>query len=190
MRAIPIGLLLLALAGCSEPPQKELDEARSAIEAAQAAGAETYAAEEFAGATAALQKARASVDERDYRQALSYAIDARQRAIEASRLVPEARAHVLAAADAELKKTSDSVAHLESLLRAAHDAGASAQELRPSQETLHAAQEALQETRTRLEARKYAEALTRLRGVRENVDATANDVAPILQRLKGKRRSG
>ena len=188
MRVIPLGLLLLALAACSEPPQKEIDEARSAIEAAQAAGAQTYAAEEYAGAQATLDKARASVEQRDYRQALSYAIDARQRAIEASRLVPEARARAKAAAEADVKKTADSVTHLESVLRAAKDAGTPAQELRPARETLEAAQRVLQEARTTLDARKYAEAGALVRGVRENVDTAAKAVASIPQHPKGKRR--
>jgi predicted S18 family serine protease len=190
VRVIPIGLVLLALAACSEPPQKEIDEARSAIEAAQAAGAQTYAPEEYAGATATLDKARASVDQRDYRQALSYAIDARQRAIEASRLVPEARARAKAAADAEFKKTSDSVTHLESVLRAARDGGVSVQELRASRQTLDAAHHVLQEARTALDAWKYAEASSLLRGVRENVDTAAKGVASIPPHPKGKRRSG
>ena len=193
MRVIAIGLLGVlfgALAGCSEPPQKEIDEAQSAIAAAQAAGAETYAAEEYAGATATLQKARAAIEQRDYRQALSYAIDSRQRAIEASRLVPDARARAKTAADSELKNTGESVTHLASLLRAARDAGASAQELRAPDETMTAATRALQEARTALEARKYAEANALLHGVRENVDTAAKAVAPIPQRLKGKRRSG
>ena len=184
-----IGLLLLfALAGCSEPPQKEIDEARSAIDAAQAAGAAIYAAEEYAGAAAALEKARGSVDQRDYRQALNYAIDARQRAIEASRLVPDARARAKASADDELKKTADSVAHLESVLRAARDAGASAQELRGSRETLDAAKRVLQEARTALEARKYAEANGQLRGVREKIDSAARTVSSIPRHPKSKRR--
>jgi Domain of unknown function (DUF4398) len=190
VRVIPIGLLLLALAGCSEPPQKELDEARSAIDAAQAAGATTYAPEEFAGATAALEKAKAAVDQRDYRQALNYAIDARQRAIEASRVVPEARTHASAAAEAEMKAIRESMAHLESVLRAAGDAGVAAQELLAPHETLEAAKGVLQEARTTLDARKYAEAVTLLRGVREKLDAAAKTVSSIPQRGKGKRRSG
>jgi len=189
VRAIPIGLLLLALAGCSEPPQKEIDEARSAIDAAKAAGADLYAPEEFAGAATTLQKAHAAVDERDYRQALSYAIDARQRAVEASRLVPDARAHAKAAAEAELKKTTDRVAHLESVLRTAQGAGASAQELRASRDTLAAARRVLQETRTALDGQKYAEANTLLHGVRENVDLASSTAESIPQHAKGKRRS-
>jgi hypothetical protein len=185
VRVLPIGLLLLALAGCSEPPQKEIDEAKSAIDAARAAGAEQYAPAEYSGATATLDKARASVDERDYRQALSYAIDARQRAIEASRLVPEARAQLKAAAEAELKQAADSVAHLDSALRAAGDAGVRAQDLLPAHDALMAAKQVLQEARTTLDARKYAEANALLRGVREKLDAEAKSVSSISQRSRG-----
>jgi Domain of unknown function (DUF4398) len=185
-----LGLLVAALAGCSEPPQKEIDEAMSAIDAARAAGAQQYAADEFAGATATLDKARVAVEQRDYRQALSYAIDARQRAIEASQVVPNARARASAAASEQLKRTADSVTHLESVLRAAQDAGVPAQELRASRETLEAARAVLQETRTTMDARKYAEANALLRGVRENVDLTVKAVESIPQYAKGKRKSG
>jgi hypothetical protein len=188
VRVLPIGLLLFTLAGCSGPPQKEIDEAGSAIDAARAAGAEAYAADDYAGATVALQKARQAVDQRDYRQALNYAIDARQRAVEASRHVVEGRAQSKADAEAELKKAAESVAHLESVLRAAGDAGTPAQELLASHETLQAAKGALQEARTALDARNYVDANARLRGVRENLDAAAERVASIPQRSKGKRR--
>jgi hypothetical protein len=190
VRAFPIVLLLVALAGCSEPPQKEIDEAKSAIDAARAAGADQYASAEFSGATATLDKARASVDERDYRQALSYAIDARQRAIEASRLVPEARARLKAAAETELKLANDSVAHLDSALRAAGDAGVRAQDLRRAHDALVAARQVLQEARTTLDARKYAEANAMLRGVREKLDAEAKSVSSIPQRPRAKGKRG
>jgi hypothetical protein len=187
VRAFPIVLLLLALAGCSEPPQKEIDEAKSAIDAARAAGADQYAAEEFTGAAATLEKARASVGERDYRQALSYAIDARQRAVEASRLVPAARERVKADAEAELKRTAASVTHLEAVVRAAQAAKVPARELRTARETHDAARGVLQEARTALDARKYAEAGALLRGVRGNVDSAAAAVSSIPQRPRSKK---
>lgn len=193
MRANAIGLLgvlVVTLAGCSEPPRKEIDEARSAIDAAQAAGAATYASEEYAGAVATLDKARASVEQRDYRQALNYAIDARQRAIEASRLVPDARAQAKTAADADVEKTAGSIVHLESVLRDARAAGASAQEMRAPQETLRAAKRVLQEARTAIDGQKYAEANALLRGVREKLDTAAKAAASIQPHAKGRRRPG
>jgi hypothetical protein len=191
VRPFLIGLLLLAAAGCSEPPQKEIDQAQSAIDAARAAGADRYAADDFAGATATLQKAHASVEQRDYRQALSYAIDARQRAIEASRLVPEARARAKTAADAAATAASERADHLETVLRAAADAKVPARELHAPRETLAAARTSLQEARSLADKGNFGEAAAALAGVREKLDAAGKTVASIPQRpkaAKGRKR--
>ena len=79
-----IALFVLS-AGCSEPPQKEIDRAQQAIDSARAAGAEQYAPDTFAAATAALKQSHEAVDQRDYRLALSRAVDASDRAQEAAR---------------------------------------------------------------------------------------------------------
>jgi hypothetical protein len=81
------GLLVLPLAmiGCGEPPQREYHQAQGAIEAARAAGAETYAAEELATAEQALKNYDAAVAQRDYRQALNHALHARERAAAAAK---------------------------------------------------------------------------------------------------------
>ena len=63
-----------------------------------------------------------------------------------------------------------------------------AQELRTARQTIDAAHRVLQEARTALDARKYAEANAMLRGVRENVDAEANAVSSIPQRAKADKR--
>src|SRR5437764_830945 len=57
--------VLALLTACSEPPQKEIDQAQSAVDAARAARADAYAPEEYTAAAAALQRARQAVDERD-----------------------------------------------------------------------------------------------------------------------------
>ncbi|HJR60105.1 MAG TPA: hypothetical protein VJ813_11920, partial [Vicinamibacterales bacterium] len=62
MRAVPAVLLpLLLLAACSAPPQKEIDLAQGALDAAGAAGAKQYAPQEYAAATSSLQQARDAV---------------------------------------------------------------------------------------------------------------------------------
>ena len=89
MRRTTLGLLLSALfftIGCSEPPAKERQQADEALNAARAVGAQTYAAEELTAAEAALVRYDADVAQRDYRQALNHAIEARDRAHEAARL--------------------------------------------------------------------------------------------------------
>src|SRR5437773_5668205 len=70
----------LAASGCGNPPDKEMQQAQGAIDAARAAGADQYARDEFAAAEDALKRAREAVVQRDYRQALNNALDARERA--------------------------------------------------------------------------------------------------------------
>jgi predicted S18 family serine protease len=183
-----IALLLLAAAGCSEPPQKEIDQAQSAIDAARAAGADKYAADDYTGAESTLQKAHAAVDQRDYRLALSYAIDARQRAIEAEHAVAEARTRQKTDAEREFKAESDRTARLDVALREADSARTPAQQLRTAREAIEAARTSLQETRRLFDGGNYADAAPALAAVRENVDLAAKAVESIPQRGKASKR--
>lgn len=188
MRRLLIGLLLLTAAGCSEPPQKEIDQAQSALDAARAAGADKYAAEEYSGATTTLQKARDSVEQRDYRQALSYALDARQRALEASRLVPEARTRAKTEAEAAFKATSEQADRLDGAIRGAQIQKIPARELRAPRQTLSAARSSLQEARILLDRGNYAEAVAPLPAVREKIEVSIKAVASIPPRPKPVKR--
>src|SRR5438034_1116223 len=78
-------LASLSSAACGAPPDKELQQAQSAIEAARAAGADRFAVEEFLAAQNALARANEAVAQRDYRLALNHALDARERAQTATR---------------------------------------------------------------------------------------------------------
>src|SRR5258708_7676149 len=87
-RGLPgaFALVLLAsflTAGCSEPPDKERQQAEGALEAARAAAADVYAPTEFQDAQASLKKYDDAVAQRDYRLALNDALEARDRAYEA-----------------------------------------------------------------------------------------------------------
>src|SRR5215213_417494 len=82
-------LALLLLTACGTPPHKEMEQAQSAIDAARAAGADRYAAEEFAAATAALVLATNAANERDNRLALNHALESREHAQNAARIAAE-----------------------------------------------------------------------------------------------------
>ena len=178
-RLIAAGALLVCIAGCSEPPQKELDQAQGAVDTARAAGADQYAPDDYNAATTSLQKAHDAVDQRDYRQALSYALDGRQRAFEAARLVPEARTHARTAAESAFKTASERANRLDTLLREAKEARVPARELRSPQETLTAARRSLQEARKLIDAGSFSEAAAVLPQVRENLDLAAASIASI-----------
>ena len=82
------------LAACGDPPNREMDQAQGAIDAARAAGAEQYAEEELAAAVTALNQAKDAVAQGDYRSALTYALDSRERAQNAAKQASDQRAAV------------------------------------------------------------------------------------------------
>jgi hypothetical protein len=98
-RTLYLLLFPLALAGCTEPPAKEIAAAESAIAAAENAGAETYAADRLTAAKKALSDARQRVTERDFRAALSSANEAGEKARAAIRSAESSKQLTRAAAE-------------------------------------------------------------------------------------------
>ena len=180
MRRLPvIGLFLLfVIAACSGPPQREIDQARSALASARTAGADRYASEEYAAAASSLEKANAAVDQRDYRQALNYALDSRQRAVEAEQLAPAGKARAKGATEALYGTVASTTNRLQSALRAAENA-ASPKTLRAGQAVLKDARAHLQKASAAITAENYEEAAKTLADVRVKLNAALTDVQNI-----------
>ena len=177
-RLLAIGLLLLTSAGCSGPPQKEIDQAQSALDVARTAGAERYATSEFAAAASSLEKAHAAVGQRDYRQALNYAIDSRQRATEAARQATDGKARAKTAVEALYGEIATLANKLQAALRTAETA-APAKLLRASQTTLRDARADLQKASAAITAGNYADATKVLTDVRGKLTPALADVQSI-----------
>ena len=189
MRRLPvIALLLLFAAGCSEPPQKEIDQAQGALDAARAAGADKYAVDEYTAASGALQKAHDFVAQRDYRQALSYAIDARERAQDAARAAADGKAQARAAAERALVDFSARVQQLDSRLKAAESARVPARDLRDPAATLTQAKTALQKARTAFGTGDFLGVEAPLSGVKDKIDVAMKQVDTASQRGKARKR--
>ena len=105
---VSLGVLLF-VAACAEPPNKEMNQAQGAIDAARAAGAEAYAAQELAAASDALKRSEEAVTQNDYRLALSLAIDSRERAQTAAKVAVENRAKARGNAERIVAETNSSV---------------------------------------------------------------------------------
>ncbi len=170
-RLLAAPLLLLLVAGCSEPPHKEINQAQGSIDAARAAGAEQYASEAFTAATSALQQSHEAVEQRDYRLALTRAIDASERAQDAAKLAADGKA--LARSEAELAvSTANAAAQaLDARLKAADAARVPARTLVAPRKTATEAAATLQKARARLAAGAYAEALSAVRGLERAIRA-------------------
>ena len=103
-RVLPaVCLALLVTIGCGgDPPDKEMQQAQGALDAARAAGADKYAADEFTAATLALTNAKEAVEQRDYRLALNHALDSRERAQNAAAQAADGKAAARVAAEREI----------------------------------------------------------------------------------------
>lgn len=76
--------LLLTLAGCARPPHQKLDSASHLVDRARAVQAQQHAPTEFQAALDALQDARSSIQNRDYKKAdnsLDFSLQHASRAI-------------------------------------------------------------------------------------------------------------
>ena len=155
----------LLFAACSEPPRKEIDQAQQAVDNARQAGAEQYAADVFAAATAALQQAREAVDQRDYRLALSRAVDATDRAQEAAKAAAENKAAARSQAEAAINAANAAVLHLQSRLKVADETRVPSREIAPARAAVKSGEGSLQKARALLAAGNYAAATAAVSGL-------------------------
>jgi Domain of unknown function (DUF4398) len=114
--------IALATAACAEPPNKEMDQAQGALDAARAAGAEQYAREEYRAASDALKRAHDAVAQSDYRLALNNALDSRERAQNAARQAADGKAQVRAEVDRTMREVTGLVVQANARLEAARKA--------------------------------------------------------------------
>jgi hypothetical protein len=188
VRRLLVIVVLLLTAGCSEPPQKEIDQAQAAVDAARTAGADRYATADFTAAVSSLDKAREAVEQRDYRQALNYALDSRQRAVDAGRQAVDGQARARKAADAAYTEAATRANALQAALRTAETNKTPAKLLKPGQTALRTARADLQKASAAISAGNYEDATKLLTEVREKLDAAIVEMKNIPPRAG--RRSG
>jgi hypothetical protein len=102
----------LAVAGCDQPPNREIQAGEAALAQAKKDLADAYSPEQWKAAEAALAQARQKVEAKDYRGALSSAMDAGEKARAADAAVASAKVLAKGAADmaqAEVQAALDEV---------------------------------------------------------------------------------
>ncbi len=174
--------VIAALAGsaCGDPPDKEMSQAQTAIDAASASGAERYARDEFVAAQEALKKAKEAVADRDYRQALNNALDARERAQNASKEAAERKAATRGAAEFALKDATSALRDANEKLKTAETSHAGGRTVATARHTIADAETAVQKARATFTDGDFPAATdiahaatTRLRGAAADLDAGA-----------------
>jgi len=187
-RVLPaVCLALFVTIGCGgEPPDKEMQQAQGALDAARAAGADKYATEEFTAATLALTNAKEAVDQRDYRLALNHALDSRERAQNAAKMAADGKAAARTEADRAINAAQAEINAAEARLKTA-EAGKSSKALDRPRRAIGTAQATLQEARADYERGDYLDipavakaATASLTAVSAELDAVA--ATPVHRR--------
>jgi hypothetical protein len=171
MRRLPAWLLaaLVVLPACAEPPNKEINQAQGALDAARAAGAERYAADEYRAAAQALKEANDAVGQRDYRLALNHALDSRERAQNAAREAADSKARVRSEVERTLADVAALLAQANGRVAAARTSRTARRNLREAQTLLAGVNEDVQKAGAAVKAEDYAGAQPALDGVKERI---------------------
>jgi Domain of unknown function (DUF4398) len=179
-RVLLFSILLPAslLIACGEPPNKELHQAQGAIDAARAVGAAVYAPDELKGAVDALTRAQEAVAQRDYRLALNYALDSRERAQAAAKRAADERATARSDAERLLADTTAAIAVATVRLKAAEDADTPAQGTATLRAAIETARRATDDAGNALAKEDYLGARQRLQGVSRAIAAAVESVPP------------
>jgi hypothetical protein len=181
-RRLAFAIVILS-AGCAEPPNKEMNQAQGAIDAARAAGADRFAAAEFSAATDALKRSEEAVAAGDYRQALSHAIDSRERAQSAAKMAVEGRADARGQAERAIAEVATLLSQARAQLK-----NLASRPLRGPRATVATAEKALQEARASLAKEDYAAVGPALNGVAVELQAAlaliGGGAAPAPSRRK------
>jgi hypothetical protein len=156
---------------CAEPPNKEMNQAQGAIDAARAAGADKFAAVEFAAANDALKKSEEAVAAGDYRQALSHALDSRERAQNAAKQAVDGRADARGQAERAIAEVATLLSRARAQLKDADVARLSAAKLQGPRATVDATDALLQEARTALKTEDYSAVTRALNGAARKLQA-------------------
>jgi len=182
-----IGAVTLVVLACSDPPTKEMNQAQGAIDAAKAAGAEQYAPEDYRAAVASLQRAQDAVTQRDYRQALNFALDARERAHDAARSGADRMAQVRSDAEQTITTLTLTIQTTRTRLTVADAAHVPDTQLATLRQEVDHAQADLQKARTELSQQHYTAARDASHGALDRIQAAQNALNAAIDAKTGHR---
>jgi hypothetical protein len=141
---------------CGEPPDREIQQALGAIDAARAAGAEQYAREELTAAEVAVEQAHDAIAAGDLRLALNHALDGRERARNAAMLAADRKVAAGVEADHVLAALAAALTAAQTSLRAAESAQTPPGALEGPQTAIMDGERLLQEARAAFQKGDYS----------------------------------
>jgi hypothetical protein len=154
-----------------------MQQAQGAIDAARAGGSDQYASQEFTAAVDALKHAHEAADDRDYRQALNFALDARERAQLALKEAADNKAAARVNADRALAGANTALGVAQKRLADLETARVPAKLLGDPRKQLEASERRVQEARAAFDRGDYPDATAA-------ADATSQALSALVDSLE------
>lgn len=159
-----------------------MNQAQGAIETARAAGADRYASEEYGAAVAALEKSREMATQRDYRQALNFALDARERAVDAARAGAERMAQARSEAETAVRAAAQILQVAQTRAKTSAARAADKTPATPLRDAIAQAEKDLQEARSAIARQDYTPA----RDLARAIDQRIHEAMAAAEQATGK----
>ena len=172
---------------CATPPSREMDQAQGSIDAARAAGADRFATEQYDAAVKALQNAHSAVAQRDYRLALNYALDGRDRAQRAAKEAATQQAVLRSAAERRLGEVTASLDQAEQQLKSAETARVPRRSLTAARAAITEAEALLQKAGTSIQAGNYSMSQEQLAESAKKLQAAVAEIESATK-ARGRRK--
>lgn len=172
-------------AACATPPTREMDQAQGSIDAARAAGADRFATEQYDAAVRALQNAETAVTQRDYRAALNYALDSRDRAQRAAKEAATQQVVLRSAAERRLGEVTASLDQARQQFKTAEAARVPRRSLATARTAIADAEASLQKAGTSIQESNYSASQEQLAESAKKLQAA---IAEIENAAKGRAR--
>lgn len=178
----------LAVVSCAQPPDREMQQAQGAIDAARAAGADQYASVEFAAAVDALKRSHDAVAARDYRLALNHALDSRERAQTAAKEATDAKATAHTEADRGLTMAAAALEQARGAVKAAEGVRAPARVVDPARTAIATLDRRVQEARATFDKGDYRAAAKAASAATEALATVTRDLDAATRPAVRRRR--
>jgi hypothetical protein len=181
-------LALLLLTACGTPPNKEMDQAQGAIDAARAAGADRYAAEEFTAATRSLMLAMEAVDQRDYRLALNHALESREHAQNAARISAETQGKLRAEVERSMAEIAALLAQANGRLTTAEKTRVPPSIVSDTRRSIASANGDVQKAGAAVQAQDFPAAQATLSGAKQRISQIITRLDAAIRAQNARRR--
>ena len=182
-------LALVLLAACGAPPNKEMDQAQGAIDAARATGADRYATDEFTAAQRSLTLATQAVDQRDYRLALNHAIESREHAQASARLAAETRALLRGDLERSMAEVKALIAQASGRLGTAEKTRVSRRIVTAARQSLATANADVQKASAAMQSQDFSAAQAALTGAKKRITQVIARLDNAMRGQNARRRT-